>query len=87
MNVVGVVEDCVKTLPTYADCQDPFLVVFCRPPTPVHHPQETGLDPGHAFIAEVRTSETVRNDMEWNEWMFNDTPARKTDRLLGVRKR
>ena len=25
---------------------------------------------------------------EWmNEWMFNDTPARKTDRLLGVRKR
>ena len=26
--------------------------------------------------------------MEWmNEWMFNDTPARKTDRLLGVRKR
>ena len=22
-----------------------------------------------------------------NEWMFNDTPARKTDRLLGVRKR
>ena len=25
---------------------------------------------------------------EWmNEWMFNDTPAQKTDRLLGVRKR
>ena len=25
---------------------------------------------------------------EWmNEWMFNDTPARKADRLLGVRKR
>ena len=22
-----------------------------------------------------------------NEWMFNDTPAQKTDRLLGVRKR
>ena len=25
---------------------------------------------------------------EWmNEWTFNDTPARKTDRLLGVKKR
>ena len=22
-----------------------------------------------------------------NEWMFNDTPAQKTDRVLGVRKR
>ena len=25
---------------------------------------------------------------EWmNVWMFNDSPAQKTDRLLGVRKR
>ena len=23
----------------------------------------------------------------FKEWMFNDTPAQKTDRLLGVRKR
>ena len=29
----------------------------------------------------------VHGRKEWKEGMFNDTPARKTDRLLGVRKR
>ena len=27
------------------------------------------------------------NTNEWMKLMFDDTPARKTDRLLGVRKR
>ena len=44
--------------------------------------------------AAFRVSRSCENNMTWilnnewmNEWMFNDTPAQKADRLLGVRKR
>ena len=37
----------------------------------------------NALTTELHLAPQVHKWM--NEWMFNDTPARKTDRLLGVR--
>ena len=40
-----------------------------------------------SVLNKIETNITVAQSPLMNEWMFNDTPARKTDRLLGVRKK
>ena len=47
-----------------------------------------GVDPLSYFSFQPVLHDWFEWMNEWmNEWMFNDTPARKTDRLLGVRER
>ena len=43
--------------------------------------------PQHEKQIGYWVSEKGKRTKWMNEWMFNDTPARKTDWILGVRKR
>ena len=47
--------------------------------TTPHHEKQIG------YWVSDRKKKKKKKKKNVNEWMFNDTPSRKTDQLLGVR--